>query len=874
MSPRGRAILALLCLLAPSVAAQDVGSDDVDSTVEAYMTERGLRSVVAAQLRRRLDEAPQPERVPLAERLGRIYVELLEAAPDAGERRRVEALAHDLLGRVPEAQTYELRINLAKANYLAAEQIAEKQRLRLAEPDDLSEADRLLRLVTPQFREIASKTHRRVETLEKRELRGTDDERELAAELDNARRVRSLAMYYAGWSNYYLALLSGETARARESLQSFGWLLNARDGREASVDQVPTQMLRYEHVAKAAVGAALCESLLGQDVRAKRWLDEIESAPDVSAAVCERLFTWRMIVACKAKRWADLSVLVEQREPDADRFRLSLAEARLLAVLTLEALDAPDSWSGREGLAGALAQVALGELVKRGEIEHVLDLVDRYGTAPIGTDGFVVRYVRALLAYQRARDAQGDAGDDPDRPSTSGSVVVGFREAARAFEAAVVGEDADRFPEQRARAGILLGLSLYSAGDLVEASDRLTAAAEHASGDQREEALWYAVVAAGEAVDAGHDDMRDEHDQLATLYLQSYPASERAAKLLLRRATSGLVSPRQAVEVLLAVPPGSPVREVARRQAANLLYTLFTDSAGSERQWAAGRFLSVADEVVALDRGLLQAGDAEAGGRLVGRARQVLDAALSTETPDVARAHEAMKLIDEVAGFTGNDAGELEGELAYRRLQIALATGDRDERTRADDDLRRIGGRFADAADRLLFRRALGRWEADESDTAAARELVAHGSRVLDGLGAPGDATARSLADTIARAAASVWEHERDVPLRDRAIELDRALIEGGHATASSLRRLARLLDARGEPEASLDAWRRLMNGAEEGSGDWYEARVESLRLLARTDPVRARTVLDQHKLLVGGYGPEPWGGRLREIDKELGGAP
>jgi len=609
-------------------------------------------------------------------------------------------------------------------------------------------------------------------------------------------------------------------------------------------------------------------------VRAKRWLDEIENAPDVSAAVRDKLFTWRIIVFCKAKRWADLSVLVDRREPDADGFRLSLPEARLLGVLTLEALDAPDSWSGREGLAGALAQVALGELVRRGEIEHVLDLVDRYGTAPIGTDGFVVRYVRALLAYQRARDAQSDAGDDPDRPSTSGSVVVQFRDAARAFESAIVGEDADRFPEQRARAGILLGLSLYSAGDLVEATDRLTAAAKHATGDQREEALWYAVVAAGEAVDAGHDDMRDEHDRLATLYLQSYPASERAAKLLLRRAASGLVTPRQAAEVLLSVPPDSPVYEAARRQAANLLYTLFTGSAGTERQWAAGRFLSVADEVIARDRELLRAGEPEAAGRLVGRARQVLDAALSTETPDVVRAREALTTIDEVAGFTGKEPDGLEGELAYRRLQIALAAGDRTERTRAIDDLHRIGGRYADAADRLLFRRALGRWESDESNTTAARELVAHGSRVLDRLGGLDDPTARSLADTIARAAASVWDHEQDAALRDRAIGLDRALIEAGHATAPSLRRLARLLDERGEPEASLDAWRRLMNGEKEGSGDWYEARVESLRLLAQIDPARARTALDQHKLLVGGYGPEPWGSRLREIDEKLGGGP
>ena len=59
-------------------------------------------------------------------------------------------------------------------------------------------------------------------------------------------------MYYAGWSGYYLAFMTGNQALAEEALGHFGWLLNAEAGQPPEIERLPPETLRYEHVARAA----------------------------------------------------------------------------------------------------------------------------------------------------------------------------------------------------------------------------------------------------------------------------------------------------------------------------------------------------------------------------------------------------------------------------------------------------------------------------------------------------------------------------------------------------------------------------------------------------------------------------------------------
>jgi len=872
--PAEAILIAGAVLLALPALGQTMIEDDADAIVEAYMSERGLRGAIAAHLREKLDDADAEQRTALAERLGEIYVEMLADAQDPAERIRVERLAEDLLKRVPEAQSYELRINVAKASYLSAESAVERQRLRLADVDEVAEAERVLRAVTPTFREIASKAHRRVESLERRELRGVDDAEELREQLADARRTRSLAMYYSGWSSYYLAELTGQPNKAKDALRAFGWLLNSDDGREASVDRVSPRLLRYDHVARAAMGCAITESLLGEDVRAIRWLELLDETAELSPGVREQMFARRTIVLATARRWADLRFLIDRKPLDDEGRLLNVNEARLLAVLTLESLDASDTWSGREGIANAIAQIALGELVQRGEIGHVLDLVSRYGTAPIGDDGFVVRYVRGLRAYERAREAQTEAGDDPDKPSADNHVKSLFDESARSLESALIAEDSAEFGQQRDRCGILLGLSQYYADRLEQSAETLSAVVERASGEQREQAMWYAIVALDKAVEGGAGHVIKNRDMLATLYLESYPTNERAAKLLIRRVADGLMSPKETSDILLAVSPESPLYEPARRHAANLLYQLYRRGQSTDRSYAADRFADVAWELITLDKAALESGtDPQSADRLFVRLRQLLDVALGSDAPDIELGRRALRSLDDVLAFTGQDREPIAGEIAFRKLQLAMALGDESAAETAIVDLDTYGGPFADAAERMLFKRALQAWDVDPRNADHARDVVRHGLKVIVDLERTRGATdpmVRNAIDTVAEAAAAIWDLERDEFMRDTAIELDVKLEQNGDPSPTSLRRLALLYESAGRNEPALDAWLRLLNGADRGTDVWYEARYESLRLLAQLDPPRARVVLDQHTLLTDGFGPEPWGPRLEKLDREL----
>lgn len=886
MSRRGEVIFAVMLAaavcrpVAAQTSAEAVSSPE--SVLEQYLSERGLNQLLALRLLDRLRVAEGDERQRLADRLGSIYVQLLDKATTAEARHEWETRSQDLLKAVPEAESFELRLNLAKARYLQAEEIAERHRLRLATPEERQEAERALRTAGGTFQDIGTKLNRRVEALEKRESMGRDEDAPaVRAQLAETRRLRSLAMYYAGWSAYYTALLAGKTG-VEDALVSFGWLLNASGGRAANVERVPASLLRYEHVARAAIGCALCESLRGRDGAALLWLDALESAEGLPEPVARQLVPRRMAVYAAGKRWADLEYLVKRkREPSKERplQPLDVAEARLLAVLTLEALQDPAMSSVGRELVQSLADVAMTDLVTRGEVKHVQDLVSRYGSAPLGGEGFIVQYIRGLQTYDRAREAHAATGKNPEDPTQDDAVKNLYREAARTLEIAGNSKDAERFGEERGNAGLLLGLSLFYAGDLPQAADRFEAAYRVAGQTKRaEDALWLAIVSLDKAVEGGRVSFKERMNGLATLYLKTFPKSERAARLLLRQAGGELISEDKAVEVLLGVDKRSPLFESARRQAASLLYNMYRKSRGSERDFAALRFAEVSEELIRLDAKKLSEGSeaekTEATTQLLVRVRQVLDAVLGMSAPDLERADKAFQILDAVVADAGLDLKKVEDEITYRRLQLALARGKPDDITKHLDKLHGLGGRFSDAADRVMYKRALARLTVPNPPEGTAAEVVRHGIRVMDQFGrtatALQDPAVYAVHNAVADAAARVWRAERDTGMLALAVDIDKALVNLGNPPMQVLRRYAELSEAAGDAGASLDAWRLLLTGLNTTAPEWLEARYHSLRLLMATDLPAAKQAIDQFRVLRQDFGPDPWGPMLKDLAEQI----
>ena len=321
----------------------------------------------------------------------------------------------------------------------------------------------------------------------------------------------------------------------------------------------------------------------------------------------------------------------------------------------------------------------------------------------------------------------------------------------------------------------------------------------------------------------------------------------------------------------MRVPRESPLHPAARRQASRLLYAAFKRAGSADREFAAFRFADVAEEVIRTDfittAGADAAKAADAAQSVIIRARQLADAILSLRVPDLPRVEAALGLIDQVAARTGTPTDAFRDELAFRRLQVAIARDDHAGVTAIAAAMQASTGPFATAADRLLFQRAADAWRSAEDDARLAREVVRHGSRLLDAARGQGLDFVR---DQTARAAALLWKVEKNEAMRALAIKTDRAQLAGGTRTLASLRRLAHLLEDAGDKPGALDAWNELLAGFDETTQEWGEARYNSLRLLIATNPARAAQVYDQHALLHPGGGPAPWGPMIEELRVQL----
>jgi len=867
-------LLVLAAGPAASFAQDETAIVSAPEAVESYLADLAMDDVLALHLEREIARLPEAERLRPASALGKLYAKLLTEAKAADERARIESAARRLLDSFPQSEAYQLRVDLAKAAYLKAEAACEEKRLLLGTPADAARAEAELRACVDVFSQVRSRLHADVERLEAAERRaGSDESAAIREDLAEARRLRSLAAYYEAWSRHYLGWLHNDPKQLNQSLEAFGVLLNAVPGKPPSADRVSKAMFKYEHVGRAALGCAMNLALLGDEVNALRWLDMVETAEESTDAVDAQLFARRLIVLSGAQRWADADALVtthRRRVRESGEPGLAAGNARLVVVLALAAARSAGLREGLRTSVNAIAQTGLADLVARGELGQVVDLVQKFGSLPIGDQGFVGAYVRGLEAYEQARAAHAASGAPADKPAGADALVNAYTHAADLFADAANAPDAAAFGREAARVAMRRGLALYYAGDArraAEAFEKSYTLAEEGS-RVREDALWFAIVAldlaASDKPDAA---VGEKRDRLAVVHIGEFPGSPNSARLLTRHADIQGVSPEQSVEVLLRVRADSPTYLASRREASRLLFRL-AKGPGPGRALAAQQFVTVTEDLVRLELDRAAQLDdrrrLEAGGALILRVRQLLDVLLSQTTPDLTRAEAAMDLVPRIVAATRVSTESAEPEFAFRRFQIALARGDAQAVRQRGDELRALGGSYAGAADQLLLKQAIDRWRTAPADARAARDVVAHGQRVLD----TGDAgSMAAVRNDVAEAAASLWRSQQDRAMRDLAIRLDTEAVSGGLRTAVSLRRLAELREASGDQRGALAAWEELLAGLEPETDDWYRARVESLRLLLAVDPPAAADAIAQFKILYPRQAPEPWAARLLDLE-------
>ncbi|MBL8875159.1 MAG: hypothetical protein JNM86_05115 [Phycisphaerae bacterium] len=885
MPPRRNHLVAMLCCLL-GWAANGAPTPDrglYDEALDEYLSRRGLLTMRIYTLEKLLPSATGAERSRVLSELAGAYEVLLETLP-AEKRAVLRERSRVLLKDNPRPELAALRINLLKAEYLAAEQVAERQRLRLATETDASEAIASLKRLAVEFAEIAQAAGAKARTLDVQEQARGDasiaEETELKRQLADARRIRSLASYYAGWSNCYIAQLTKDREAAGEALLQFGALLNAQDRKPPTLDRLPKSLLVHEHVARACLGVAVCLSILGNDAEALRWLDDLSTVDAVPAAVRSQLLTRRITVLGAGSRWNELASWVQRARAPHGKVTspLDAADAVLLAVTAFEGVDGPAP--GGESARTELGRLALADLIARGQTSYVVALAKRFGTGALASDGFVAQYVRALQAFDSARARHRAAGREND-PARSAEIVVAYREAAALFGAAASAQDASAFESDATKAALNAGMALFYAGDFVPAADQFARVAQRArDADAKRDAVWFEVVALDRALEAGRKDIADRRDGAAALYVSTYPKTEQAARLLLKRAGIGTFSDAAVVESLLSVPEDSPIRHEAHVQASSLLFKLARGAPASERDEAFLRFLVVSDKVYPSERDAAVAADGSRREALAGRvlllARQQLEAALSLTSPDTARAQKLLAEIPHFAELCGVPITDLSDELAYRRVQLAVASGDETAIDAAIASLKESSSPFAQGARMLALRRAIEASRAAPSSIEASRRVVAVGAPVVAGLDDQKqfDTRANAIRDEVAGAAVLVYGQSNETALRDLALRIDKGMYERGGRFTSSLRRLAELSEQIGDDATALECWKLLVSGLREEQPAWFEARYRSIVLMAKVDIAGARDAFRLFELSHPDFGPPAFAPRFQQLRERLLPAP
>ncbi len=880
--------------------------------LEQYLQSQGLESLLAEQLAQRLATASKDDRPAMITRLGKLYVQLLGRAKGAEERAYWLERSNDLVRQAPESLTFELKINLLRAQYAQSEEMGERWRLALLDEEQRAEVERSMRAHRVELERLALEIQRRIELIEKSDNLGRDGG-SVQEELQDNRRLRAVALYYAGWSGCYEATLSGQTSPATEGLRSFAWITGRASGRPEvpSLESVSKGAFKREEMARAGLGVALCHSVIGNHAEAIRWLDAIDIEAELPAGVRDSLLARRITILSAARRWEDLLGAVERARKTeggatGESNPLPALAARLLAVVALQSGPQASKSGGNDERVERLAKIGMGDLVARQEIAQVIDLAQRFGTAPLGDSGFIVNYVRGVRLYEDALASHKATGKDPEQPTDDAGVANAYRQAAGMLDLSVRESDAAKFPSAAARAVTLAARALYHAGEFGQAADRFIAAGKLSEsardGAGAEESMWLAIV----ALDVGARTLSGDAalwgtraDELTALFLRTYPRSGRAPGLLLRRADAGGIKDEEAITVLMGVPRDDAVYPAARRQIARLLYRVYRASGPGTRSFAASRFVGVGEEVLAMDQTIAvgpdKAAAKEAAQRLSVTARQLLDALLSASPPDAARAEGVLNALRGVLQFQGEVATGYEDELAFRRMQIALAGSDMAQAEVLADKLQRWqdtppeqGGsgrasRFANAAQRAMYIRAIETMRAlpklppdakpDERRVRAARDVVRFGQRVIDQIGitqgAPESATL-SLWGAVASAAMEVYRGSGDVALVRRAIELDRLVLASAPASADSLRRVAEASEVVDDAAGALEAWRTLAGAYEPGTLAFFEAKYNTIRLTAKVDRTEAARVMIQHAVLYPEFGPPPWNAKTRELYESL----
>ena len=845
-----------------------------EKAVTAYLERLDSPELLVVHLEQKLERTPRNERGELVIRIAELYVQLLRREQDAAQRKVYEARSRQLLDEAPTEVARQLELSLLQARYREAESIAERYRLRLIDIDELADAIGFLREIAPRLDQLSESLRRDIE----RTQRDADRARGRAAaalneQLRRDRQLQRQSAFLFGWSAYYLGWLDPgpeSSAQLDRAERVFARLLRTATDHPRPED-VSVDLRADEASARSVLGMALCKSVnpaYTGVATALEWIELLEHERTESS-VREQAPGWKLVILLRAGNYREAGTLLRDRRDERET-RIPTAWLRLAAIAALESApngEVEDGIQQRERTA--LIDMVVERFAARGELNQVLELAERFGLDTISGGGFAPRYLRGMLLFRIVQEGnESETLSDPERREQYEAIVSELQSALH-----VAGPEES--PERVASIHRLLGWSLYELDHWRDAVDHFLEAEKALPREQAAESLRMAIMALDRLLRTESDaDLALRHEQLTERYLDRYPETGFASRLLLHRTGGREVLSEEQRAALRDIGADDPSYVQARLRLISDHFRAFRRAAPDQKASRADRFLDASGDLVQFI--LARPEDDSPDESLLHLARQMLEVALSDDGAAADVAHLAFELIDRRELAPADPL--VAEELTCRRVQYDLV---RDRFRDAVDQAERMwsetsGSVWTRQAVRAVFRHAYRRWEraGTREREPYGRVALSYGGRVLREFEDDAEALSRSVphrvASIVAELSYSFWRvhgEERD----GRAAQyLYERLLAYHPRVETYLERAAALAEHFDDLESALSHWRRLAVGRETGTAPWYEARFHVISILVRIDPERAAEALQQYDAIHAEGAPEPWASRFDEIPRAL----
>lgn len=822
ISPLCKQLLLLVCFVTLLIPLR---VSHADAVLESWLRRMECYELLAAHLEQQLDSGSLADKSTAAQALADLYASMLSTA-DEQNRSRILLDVRKLLEREPALATTDLRLQLLRGSYLAAEQVLEQYRFRVVDPtahadalDQMREINLKLKDLRPKLMEIARASRGKFSELKSR----------------NA----GLSTTLLGWSTYYIARHDKDETAAINAAKLFAEVLQASN---ASLQEVSTDLRIHEYGARALLGIALCKEVANDPAGSEPWLEELE-VEGVWPEVKRQIPLWRLHIQVDAKQWMRVITLLGEETSLGgipDYWLL------LIASRALEDLDNDD--------AATAASMAIEQLVVLEQLSMVSRLVDKHGAKVLEGTDFVRKYILADLQFQQLREQWNNAD-----PSEDPQVKEGFAKVAVLLKEATNAEDAGSFNYALAACQLLLGHALFQAGDFASASLAFTNSSQ---GNSIEESMWMTIISL-DRLDPRSFEQEELRDLTIERYLALFPSTSRTSKLKVHRSFDE--NPHaDTIDNLLAIHANDPMYANSRRRAEDLLYISWRKALSHQRKDAGNAYLEIALPIL-FEEARATSPDESA---VISRCRRVLEVALHDAVERPVATEKAIAILNRL----DLQDPDILDELAFRNIQLQIIDGYIVEAVRNGIILLESSPTSSwNSHAAVVLLNAIRTLRDNEKKSLIESHFtiaIAYINSLTED--AIMEAGQLSVATKAIENGFLLWKENSNAAAGTSALEVSRRLLSVHHQSRILLRLSALLEESVGNKETALQHWRTLSKGTDKGSASWFEARYKVISLLLDTKPTEAHKLLLQHHALYPAYATPPLDAKFKQLEEKL----